>query len=231
MPSEGLIVLSWFALAVAFASAAVILFDILGRGNRQQMAIMNWVWPVTALYLGPVALWAYHRWGRSRTAARQGRSSQESSPDEPGWVPVALSVSHCGAGCTLGDIAAEFGVFGLGITIAGQALIAEYVADYVLAVLLGLVFQFFAIAPMRGLGLWAGLLAAAKADILSLTAFEVGLFAWMAMQAEVLFPAPEHLHPTSPVYWFGMQLGMILGFATAYPVNVWLIRKGIKEPM
>jgi hypothetical protein len=33
------------------------------------------------------------------------------------------------------------------------------------------------------------------------------------------------------VYWFGMQIGMVLGFATAWPVNVWLIRKGIKEAM
>lgn len=35
----------------------------------------------------------------------------------------------------------------------------------------------------------------------------------------------------SPVYWFGMQIGMVLGFVTAWPVNVWLIRTGIKEAM
>ena len=28
-----------------------------------------------------------------------------------------------------------------------------------------------------------------------------------------------------------MQLGMFLGFLTSYPVNWWLIRKGIKEKM
>ncbi|MFC7482973.1 DUF4396 domain-containing protein [Luedemannella flava] len=28
-----------------------------------------------------------------------------------------------------------------------------------------------------------------------------------------------------------MQVGMMLGFVTAYPVNAWLIRKGIKEAM
>jgi hypothetical protein len=105
------------------------------------------------------------------------------------------------------------------------------IGDYVLAVMLGLAFQYFAIAPMRGLGVRAGIVAAAKADILSLTAFEVGLFGWMALQTFVLFPAPHHLHPDSPVYWFGMQIGMCLGFVTSYPVNVWLIRRGIKEAM
>jgi len=28
-----------------------------------------------------------------------------------------------------------------------------------------------------------------------------------------------------------MQIGMILGFATAWPANVWLVRRGIKEEM
>lgn len=28
-----------------------------------------------------------------------------------------------------------------------------------------------------------------------------------------------------------MQIGMILGFVTSWPVNRWLLRQGIKEPM
>ena len=84
---------------------------------------------------------------------------------------------------------------------------------------------------MRGLGFRKGIVAAAKADILSLTAFEVGLFGWMALMAFVFFPAPHHLHRTSPAYWFLMQIGMASGFLTAYPVNAWLIRRGIKEAM
>jgi hypothetical protein len=121
-------------------------------------------------------------------------------------------------------------VFGLGLTIAGTALPAEYIGDYVLAVALGLAFQYFAIAPMRGLGLREGIVAAAKADLLSLSAFEVGLFGWMALMHFVIFPEP-HLQPNSPVYWFLMQIGMIIGFATAWPANGWLITRGIKEAM
>ncbi|MEO6702997.1 MAG: DUF4396 domain-containing protein [Jatrophihabitantaceae bacterium] len=230
MPAGWLVTVAWLTLALAFGCAAVILFDLLGRGYRQPMPIMNWVWPVTALYLGPIAVWGYLRWGRPESEAWR-RNHSRSAPSKPAWVAVSVGVSHCGAGCTVGDIAAEFGVYFLGATIAGQALLAEYLGDYVLAVLLGLVFQYCAIAPMRGLSFWPGLKAAAKADILSLTAFEVGLFAWMALQALVFFPAPHHLQPTSPVYWLGMQFGMILGFATAYPVNAWLIRVGIKEAM
>lgn len=139
--------------------------------------------------------------------------------------------SHCGAGCTLGDIVAEFAVFFAGLTVLGQVVYAEMIGDYVLALVLGVAFRYLAIAPMRGLGLREGLITAAKADVLSLSAFEVGVFGWMLLQAYVFFPPPHHLHPDSPVYWAGMQVAMVLGFATAWPANVWLIRRGIKEQM
>jgi len=230
MPPPWLVTVSWAALGVAFACALLVLADVYLRGHRQRMPIMEAVWPVTALYAGPVAVWAYWRFGRPMSPRWQREHDRDEAPAKPRWATVAVGVSHCGAGCTLGDIIAESTVFTLGLTIAGSTLWAEYVGDYVLAVLLGLVFQYFAIAPMRGLGLRQGLVAAAKADILSLTAFEVGLFAWMALMSQVFFPDP-HLHPDSPVYWFLMAIGMCIGFVTAWPANVWLIRKGVKEAM
>jgi hypothetical protein len=229
MPPPWLTALSWAALAVAFASAAWIAYDIYGRGYRQQhMKIMEAVWPVTALYFGPAAAVAYRAWGRPSTYRWQARHGDP--PDRPGYAGVAVDVCHCGAGCTLGDIIAEFAIFGLGATVAGLALGAEYIGDYLAALILGIFFQYFAIAPMRGLSPRKGLIEAAKADIASLSAFEIGLFGWMALMAFVFFPAP-HLTPASPVYWFLMQIGMIAGYFTAWPVNVWLIRAGIKEPM
>ena len=83
-----LTVVAWFSLAVAFASAAAILADIFVRGNRQRMAVMQWVWPVTALYTGPLGLLAYRRWGRLSSPAwtrahgegDYGESGQERAP-------------------------------------------------------------------------------------------------------------------------------------------------------
>ena len=52
---------------------------------------------------------------------------------------------------------------------------------------------------------------------------------WMALMSFVLFwPA---LHTDQVEYWFMMQVGMAIGFVTSYPVNSWLLRRGIKEPM
>jgi hypothetical protein len=101
--------------------------------------------------------------------------------------------------------------FLLGIEFLGQALWAEYVGDYVLAIGLGLVFQYYAIAPMRQLGLRDGLVVAAKADFWSLTAFEVGLFGWMALQALVVFPAPTACIRTAPSTGSGCRSACVSG--------------------
>ncbi|KHE66707.1 DUF4396 domain-containing protein, partial [Halobacillus sp. BBL2006] len=71
--------------------------------------------------------------------------------------------------------------------------------------------------------------AAVKADSISLIAFEIGMFGWMAIVHYVLFTEPPKPHEAT--YWFMMQIAMILGFATSYPANWLLVRKGIKEEM
>jgi Domain of unknown function (DUF4396) len=231
MVPEWLHIVAIISLVLAGLSMLLILTDIL-NGHAQKMPIMNIVWPVTALYFGPLALIAYWKMGRpsakgQRSTPRTRNNRQKREPLF--WKTVFVGVTHCGAGCTLGDLIAEWTIFWLGLTLAGLALWPEYILDYLLAYLLGIIFQYFAIAPMRGLSLWPGLWAAIKADTLSLTAFEIGLFAWMALSSLVFFH--PSLHPDSPVYWFMMQIGMIIGFGTSYPMNWWLIKKGIKEAM
>ncbi|MCR8897490.1 DUF4396 domain-containing protein [Gordonia sp. GONU] len=230
MAPDWLTIVAWISLSIAALCAAGILVDTFVAGHRQPMWIMEAVWPVTALYAGPVAVWAYARYGRPMTAKWQRRRQLSEPPEKPKWASTAVGVSHCGAGCTLGDIIAAFIVFALGLQVAGSALVPELIGDYALALLLGILFQYFAIAPMRKLGVRDGLTAAAKADFLSLTAFEIGLFAWMILVSTVLFTAP-HLHPDEAAYWLMMQIGMVLGFITAWPANVWLMRRGIKEVM
>jgi len=217
MPTEELNTLAWVSLAVAFGCAAAIVFDMFVGGRRPAMRIMEIVWPVTALYLGPLALAGYWRWGR-------GGHRQWPMP-----VATTLAVSHCGAGCTLGDIIGSSLVVVLGLEVSGLGLWAELPLDFALAYLLGIAFQYFTIAPMRGLGVRDGLAAALKADTLSLVAFEVGLFGWMILVQLVFFPG--HLHADEPFFWMMMQIGMALGFMTAYPVNWWLVRVGLKESM
>jgi hypothetical protein len=54
---------------------------------------------------------------------------------------------------------------------------------------------------------------------------------WEHRLYAVLFPAPHHLTPGSASFWFLMQVGMMVGFATSWPANVWLVKRCIKVPM
>jgi len=226
--------IGWISLGIAFLCALVIAIDEIR--HPQKMWIMNIVWPITALYLSVFALWGYLSIGRGMTKNAmhgmfQDRMQQEGKASrDPTWRQTAVSDSHCGAGCVIGDIIAEFSLFAFGWTLFGKSLYAEYVGDLLLAWLFGIAFQYFAITPMRKLSPRQGLIAAVKSDTLSILTFEVGLFAWMALTFFVFFPQP-HLRPTEAGYWFMMQIGMILGFFTSYPANRWLIKAGWKEAM
>jgi hypothetical protein len=118
----------------------------------------------------------------------------------------------------------------LGLTLLGKPLYAEFVGDLLLAWLFGIAFQYFTIKPMRNLTPQQGLIAAVKADTLSILSFEIGLFGWMALTYFVFFPAP-HLKPTGPAYWFMMQIGMVIGYFTSFPMNWLLVKWGTKEAM
>jgi putative flippase GtrA len=222
--------ISWISLVIAVLCAMIIGIDEFR--HPQKMWIMNIVWPVTALYFSVLAVWAYYRIGRKMGHnTMQGMTATPiGGRGDPSWEQTLVSATHCGAGCTLGDIIAEFSIMSLGLTLLGSPLYAEFAGDLLLAWLLGIAFQYFAIKPMHNLSAGDALTAAIKADTLSILSFEVGLFAWMAVTYYVLFPAP-HLMPNDPTYWLMMQIGMVIGFFTSYPMNRWLILWGIKEVM
>ena len=233
-----LTLVSWASLGLAFISVIVVAIDEIR--HPQKMWIMNVVWPVSALYFSVFGLWGYFRIGRGMAkSAMQGMSKDAETQKtghtklprrDPTWRQTAVSDTHCGAGCVIGDVIAEFSLFALGWTLFGSSLYAEYAGDLLLAWLFGIAFQYFAIKPMRNLSVKQGIIAAIKSDTLSILTFEIGLFGWMALTFFVFFPHP-HLRPTQASYWLMMQIGMILGFLTSYPMNRWLIRSGWKEAM
>jgi hypothetical protein len=222
-----LTLVSWISVSAGLVSAVLVLCDIYLLGYREDMKIMEAVWPLTALYAGPLAVAAYVRWGRPMSRRRM--STGDGTRGRRLWAGVAVSATHCGAGCAVGDLISEWTVFAAGLTLAGSTLPAEYSFDYALALGWGIVFQYFAIIAVRRLPARTALRLAAKADFLAISAFEIGLFGWMAITQLVLSPA--RLPADSAAFWFLMQVGMLIGFVTTYPVNWWLIRHGIKEAM
>ena len=219
--------LSWIAIASGVASAAWIAFDV--TRHPQKMWIMSVVWPLTGLYGSLLAVWFYRRYGRP------------GGGEVPFAITVAKGATHCGAGCSLGDMMAEALVLAAPGLLAAfgypalfsDPIFARWGLDYVIAFAIGVAFQYFTIVPMRDLGPLEGVAVAAKVDAASLTAWQVGMYGFMAVAHFWIFGhvLGVRLEPASVEFWFMMQIAMLAGFATAYPVNWLLIRSGVKEAM
>lgn len=173
----------------------------------------------------------------SGTAGPRGMEGMDGMSDMPGmkgrprWQSVVLSTLHCGAGCTLADIVGEWFLFFVPVAIGGSILAGTWVVDYLLALAFGIGFQYAAIRGMeRTLPRGEAIRRAAKADILSLTAWQAGMYGWMAVAIFALNDG-EAMPRTSFVFWFSMQVAMACGFLVALPVNILLIRAGIKKGM
>lgn len=205
------------------------IFDV----NRRppHMTVMKWVWPVTFLWGGLFALVLYMGFGRA-PAKHDSHGGAHGHGRHAFWQSVALGATHCGAGCTLADMLVESGMFafGLSFVVMGHEVFGTWIVDYVMALIIGVIFQFAALAPMsdapRSTVWWKSI----KSDVLSLTSWQVGMYGWMAICIFVLFGHPV-MRPNHWVFWWMMQVAMVCGFITSYPTNWALIRAGIKEAM
>lgn len=202
---------AWSFLVVAVFSAAAILVDIYVLGHRQHSRAMEVVWPVTALYLGPLALWAYFRWARAAGAhAPSGGPGAGSTPST-----VAFGLPG-GAASVLAHIVGVPLVALTGWTIAGLDMWAMIAVIAVLALALLFAFEYTSRA-----GATARLVAspdtartAAVVAVATILAFDIGMVGWMVvLHLGMLMP------PISEIsFVFLMQLGVVIGLGTAYPV-------------
>ena len=229
---HALLIVSWVFLGLGILSAVIIYIDI-NMGRYQAMPIMNVAWPITALYSSFLALYMYFKYGRAEKQmmmhhTKNKKTKAKAKKPHPKWVQIYISSTHCGAGCGLSDIVSETFIYWAGITIFGAVIWASFFIDYAVALLFGLAFQFFNIMPMRPeLSMSRGIWESFKADILSLTSFQLGMYAWLLA---VHFIFSGALNAGSPIYWFMMQIGLTIGLLTTYPVNALLIKWGVKVP-
>ena len=214
---------SWVFVGLALLCAAAILYDVYGRGYRQRTSVMSVVWPITALYFGPLALPAYYRWGRPRSEKWQ--KEHGSAPEKSLPIAAATGGTTGGAASAIGHVIGVPLVVFLGLTIAGQALWVMILFIAIIATVLLFAFEyFFSTVPTRGLSRGKGLGVALLIALVTVLAFDVGMGGWMLVMHFLLFMPPL----TDVTFLFLMQIGLILGFLTGYPAVLWLVRRGVK---
>ena len=226
--------LAVFLVCSGIGIAVHIAIDLTHR--PQSMKIMNAVWILTALWGSYLALWAYNKFGKSvpmkmgEDEMKMDMSMGNMPMEYPYWQSVALSALHCGAGCTLADIIGEWVTNYIPVTVAGSQLIGNWVFDFILALIIGVYFQFYAIREMERISVGNALSRAFKADFFSLLSWQIGMYGWMAIVYFILF-VNEPLPKDTWMFWFMMQLAMLVGFFCAYPMNALLIKLGVKKGM
>jgi hypothetical protein len=214
---DPLTAIAWLVISLGLASCAMILFDVFVDGQRQDNWIMEIVWPLTALYLGPLALWLYWRYGRA-----------SAYPERSMWVSTAFATSRYGAGCTFGNIIGSSAVFLFGLKVAWLNALVELPLDFVLAFGLGIYFLYLADPPQVARGLREALAATVRAHGLRLLVFQTGVFSWMIL-AQMAVLAPHGIRADSPTFWLMMQVGSAVGFLASFLGNWWHVRAGEME--
>ncbi len=201
---------SWWFLAIWALAVAVslgVLWRDLARNNAHLVGLMKWVWSFTVLYSGPLGLAGYFYSGRKEIA----RDSI--------WRKGFRSVAHCYSGCGAGEIVGVViaaGILALGNWwIAGITFALAYVAGYALTA--GPLIQ-------EGVAVKQALWDAFYSETASITVMEVtavGVDLWLAARTTM----------GDVLFWSSLVFSLSIGLLAAYPVNVLLIRMGVKKGM
>jgi len=155
--SSGFQFWSWLAVSLGILASVLITIDLLRR-QPQPMFVMNLVWPINALWAGPVGLWMYWTLGRTPPRSNSGphKMDMDMAP-RSFWKKVVAGTLHCGAGCTLADLIGPFVFAAMPFAVLDSLVYGEWTLDYMLALIVGVSFQYMALAPMlqqHGARIW-----------------------------------------------------------------------------
>lgn len=204
----------WFALAAA--STAYVTWDQF-RGGNPEPSVMKWAFVLITLYMGPIGLLLYV------LADKEPRPGQHEAFVEPLWKQGIGSTIHCVAGDATGIIVAAVVTASLGLPM-WQDLIVEYLAGFSFGLF---VFQALFMRSMMGGTYLENVRRSFVPEFISMNM----MMAAMAPTMSFLMMGRDMraMDPTELLFWGVMSLGIIAGFALAYPMNVWLVLNKLKH--
>ncbi|MGD2054318.1 MAG: DUF4396 domain-containing protein [Gammaproteobacteria bacterium] len=202
--SNGWLLSGW--LCIALLSCAVLIYD-LRRNNTHIPSLMKAVWFMTVLYSGVLGLLIYFYSGRKQIS------------NDSLWRKGFRSVAHCYSGCGAGEVTGVFiaaGLLSLGnMWVAVITFFFAYVFGY--GMTLGPLLQ-------DGVPLKKALIDTFYSDTATITVMEVtaiSLDLWLAASATM----------GQALFWTSLLLSLTVGLIAAYPVNVLLVKFGVKGGM
>ncbi|MCL7417678.1 MAG: DUF4396 domain-containing protein [Halalkalicoccus sp.] len=193
-------------MTLVAVSLGVLVWDL--RANNEELGgLMKYVWGFTVLYSGPIGLAGYWYSGRTQIA------------HDSLWRKGFRSVGHCYSGCGAGEITGV--VVALGLLSLGNLYVA--LATFALAYVFGYALT---VGPLMqdGVPFKEAMVDALYSETASIAVMEVvaiGTDLWLAASATM----------GETLFWAALVFSLSMGLVAAYPVNVVLIRLGVKEGM
>jgi hypothetical protein len=136
--------------------------------------------------------------------------------EQPTSVRLALSATvHCLTGCGIGEV--------LGLVIATALGLPNFPA-IVLAIVLAFFFGYgLTLRPLvaGGMAFGQALQLAFAADTLSIVVMEI-------VDNAIVLAVPGAMDAglNDPLFWGSLAFALVVAFVVAFPVNLWLIRRG-----
>lgn len=204
---------AWFLLAAL--STAYVAWDQFR--NNPEPAVMKWGFILVTLYLGPVGLLLYV------LADKEPRPNTHEEFVKPLWKQGIGSTIHCVAGDATGIIIAAVitAVIGLPMWLD---IIVEYIAGFAVGLF---VFQALFMKNMMGGSYWQNVRNSFMPEFISMNAMMAGMAPVMAIL--MMGRDMRAMWPGEMLFWGVMTFGIGIGFAAAYPFNVWLVSKELKH--
>jgi FtsP/CotA-like multicopper oxidase with cupredoxin domain len=202
-------------LIVAVFSAAYVAWDQF-HGNPEP-AVMKWGFVLVTLYMGPIGLLLYVM------ADKEPTPGGHEEFIKPLWKQGVGSTVHCVAGDATGIIVAAVAVALIGLPM-WLDLIVEYAAGFLFGLL---IFQALFMRKTMGGTYIENVRRSFLPEFISMNCMMGGMapvmvFLMMGRDMRAMWPG-------EPLFWMVMSLGVIAGFAIAYPVNVWMVTRGLKH--
>lgn len=131
---------------------------------------------------------------------------------------TAHATAHCLIGCGLGEVVG----FSLGIALGLSNLVS-----IVIGVTLGFVFGFaLGIVPLVKVGKtpYEAFRLIFLGEFVSISFMETA-----EVTTQIYFPGVMDGSVVSPIFWLGMLVSLIAGYIVAYPINYFMIKKGLNH--
>lgn len=204
----------WFVLTAL--SVAYVAWDAITR--NPELKVMKWGWLLVTLYGGPVMAAAYV------LSCQEPPNQRHEDFIRPLWKQAFGSSIHCMAGDATGVIVAAAITTALGLPM-WQDVIAEYVFGFGFGLL---IFQALFMRDMAGGSYWGALRMSFMPEWLSMNAVMAGMIPTMVL---LMTRDMAAMHASSLRFWGVMSLATLVGFAVAYPINLWLVGVRLKHGM